>query len=73
MVEGNGSTGGAGYVKVEYRGTEGGETVDGLPTNPSGKYYECDTEGVPSGSAFAGNIWLSLLLMVMLKITIPNQ
>ena len=55
---GNGSTGGTGYVKIEYRGTEGGETVDGLPTNPSGKYFECDENGVPSGSAFASNIWL---------------
>jgi len=54
---GEGATGGSGYVKVEYRGTEGGEDVDGLPTTPVGKYFECDSEGVPSGSAFSDNLW----------------
>ena len=54
---GEGSTGSNGFVKIEYRGTEGGETVDSLPTNPSGKYYECDDEAVPSGTPFTDNIW----------------
>ena len=51
------SAGGAGYVKVQYRGTEGGEDVDSTPTTPAGRYYECDADGVPSGSPFNDAVW----------------
>ena len=51
------STGGNGYVRVQYRGTEGGGDVEGSPTAPAGRYYECDTSGVPSGPAVTSNIW----------------
>ena len=49
--------GGAGFAKVSYKGTEGGGSVDGTPTTPAGRYYECDSAGVPSGSAIIDNIW----------------
>ncbi len=46
-----------GYIKVRYAGSEGGGTTPGNPSIPQGKYYLCDPAGVPSGSAYDGDIW----------------
>lgn len=48
-----------GYIKVRYAGSEGGGSTPGNPSIPAGKYYLCDPAGIPSGSAFDGDIWQS--------------
>jgi len=51
--------GGSGYATITYLGTEGGGEVEGGTTTPSGRYYLCDQDGVPSGSPLDGPIWLT--------------
>ena len=54
---GTAEDGANGYINVRYAGSEGGGTTPGNPSIPQGKYYLCDQAGVPSGSAFDGDIW----------------
>ena len=56
---GIGLDGGGGRIYVRYFGQEEGTTVPGDTTVPTGKYYECDTDGNPTGAPIDGNVWLS--------------
>ena len=56
---GSGTNGLDGKIEVRYFGQEEGTQVPGDITNPTGKYYECDTSGDPQGVAYDANVWLS--------------
>jgi len=56
---GLGDNGGNGRVFVRYFGQEEGTTVPGGTTNPTGKYYECDSLGNPIGVPLGGDVWQS--------------
>ena len=56
---GNAQDGANGYIKVRYAGSEGGGTTPGNPSVPAGKYFLCDPAGIPSGSAYDGDVWQS--------------
>ena len=56
---GDGSTGAGGRIYVRYFGQEQGTQVPGDTTVPTGKYYECDSDGNPIGAALDGAVWLS--------------
>ena len=56
---GDGTNGAGGRIYVRYFGQEQGTTVPGDTTDPTGKYYECDSAGNPTGAALDGNVWLS--------------
>ena len=51
--------GGTGQIYVRYAGQEAGTTLPGETTVPSGKYYNCSSDGTPSGAALDGAIWQS--------------
>ena len=56
---GSGTDGGVGQVYVSYFAQEQGTTVPGGTTNPTGKYFEGDTDGNPIGAPQTGDVWLS--------------
>ena len=56
---GEGDNGGPGSINITYFGQEEGTTVPGGTTNPAGRYYECDSDGNPIGSASIANVWQS--------------
>ena len=56
---GDGTNGAGGRIYVRYFGQEQGTTVPGDTTDPTGKYYECDSAGNPTGAALDGDVWLS--------------
>ena len=56
---GDGTTGAGGRIYVRYFGQEQGTQVPGDTTVPTGKYYECDSDGNPIGAALDGAVWLS--------------
>ena len=53
------SNGAGGSIQVTYSGREEGETVPGDETDPTGRYYECDSQGVPVGAPVQDNVWQS--------------
>ena len=56
---GGAGDGGAGQIYVRYAGQEAGTTLPGETTTPTGKYYNCATDGTPAGAPLDGNIWVS--------------
>ena len=56
---GTGQDGGRGNIFVKYVGQEAGTTLPGEITVPSGKYFNCTTNGTPTGAPFDAPVWQS--------------
>ena len=56
---GEGTNGSDGRVYVSYFAQDESTNVPGGTTNPTGRYYECDSDGNPLGVSYQGNVWLS--------------
>ena len=56
---GTGQDGSRGNIFVRYVGQEAGTTLPGEITNPSGKYFNCTTNGTPTGAPFNAPVWQS--------------
>ena len=56
---GSGMNGANGRIYVSYFAQDDSTIVPGGQTNPTGRYYECDSDGNPIGTSFEANVWLS--------------
>ena len=56
---GNGANGAQGRIYVSYFAQDESTQVPGGQTTPTGRYYECDSDGNPIGTSFEANVWLS--------------
>ncbi|MBB12972.1 MAG: hypothetical protein CMC78_02250 [Flavobacteriaceae bacterium] len=56
---GTAKNGAEGRIYVSYFAQDEGTQVPGGTTNPTGRYYECDSDGNPIGASFQANVWLS--------------
>ena len=56
---GSGSNGAQGRIYVSYFAQDDATVVPGGQTVPTGRYYECDSDGNPIGTSFEANVWLS--------------
>ena len=56
---GNGANGANGRIYVSYFAQDESTQVPGGQTTPTGRYYECDSDGNPIGTSFEANVWLS--------------
>ena len=56
---GSGSNGAQGRIYVSYFAQDESTVVPGGQTVPTGRYYECDSDGNPIGTSFEANVWLS--------------
>ena len=56
---GTGQDGSRGNIFVKYVGQEAGTTLPGETTVPSGKYFNCTTNGTPTGAPFDAPVWQS--------------
>ena len=56
---GSGTNGAQGRIYVSYFAQDDATVVPGGQTVPTGRYYECDSDGNPIGTSFEANVWLS--------------
>ena len=56
---GSGTNGANGRIYVSYFAQDESTQVPGGQTVPTGRYYECDSDGNPIGTSFEANVWLS--------------
>ena len=56
---GSGANGANGRIYVSYFAQDESTQVPGGQTTPTGRYYECDSDGNPIGTSFEANVWLS--------------
>lgn len=59
QLQSPGGNGEQGQIVVAYTGRGEGETNEGDPSVPTGKYWLCDENGVPTGAGFTGDVWQS--------------
>ena len=56
---GSAANGANGRIYVSYFAQDESTQVPGGQTSPTGRYYECDSDGNPIGTSFEANVWLS--------------
>ena len=59
QLQSPGGNGEQGQIVVAYTGRGEGEVNEGDPSVPTGKYWLCDENGIPTGAGFTGDVWQS--------------